>query len=69
MYTHRSEPLTTPQQQATQHSTLKMPSQLAQGYTHFNISRLELVMTPLQSLSITYTVSTIHIMMIYGIIC
>ena len=34
-----------------------MPHLLPQGYCHFSIARLELVMTPLPSLSITYTVS------------
>ena len=35
---------------------LQLPSQLPQGYTHFSIARVELIMTPLPSLSIIYTV-------------
>lgn len=46
-----------PQQHASSLAEVEMPSQLPQGYTHFSMSRLELVMTPLPSLSITYTVS------------
>jgi hypothetical protein len=38
-------------------AAMQMPSQLPQGYTHFSMSRMELIMTPLPSLSITYTIN------------
>ena len=42
---------------ASNNAPVQMPSQLPQGYTHFSLARVELVMTPLPSLSITYTAS------------
>ena len=40
---------------------LQMPSLLPQGHIHFSLGRAELVMTPLPSLNITYTVYTLHV--------
>ena len=47
----------TPEPSLQPNNLVQMPSQLPQGYTHFSLTRVELVMTPLPSLSITYTVS------------
>jgi hypothetical protein len=48
---------------ASNNAPVQMPPQLPQGYTYFSLARVELVMTPLPSLSITYTIHplTAHI--------
>ena len=54
--TCRSEQVVAATAQASNLAPVQMPSHLPQGYTHFSLARVELVMTPLPSLSITYTV-------------